>query len=324
VLNADDYWALSEPFNAQRLYIPVRMEIKAGARNYLQCTVDSYTYGRVRLHADTGVTCYNMVDFKDLLPVGKYDATFNYLADTSYNINQNNPDECGANKVLNRSTSFTITLIGKAQCTNADGTSSLEAFYKSQAIDGRALTAQRLFFRNSCMAEGTRIQLAEGRVVPVEQVKMGDKVIAGAGSTVLTVTDVARGNELNPFVQLRDNLGHQVTLTEMHPIVTAKGEVVAARDLKVRDQVRTDKGVASLTAVKRVPVNGKRVFNLKLGTAEELAKVDALGRTMFAGGFLVGDLAMQEELERPAKKPANVLASLPKAWHQDYLNARVR
>jgi hypothetical protein len=324
VLNPIDYWEFSAPYNNRRLYIPVRTEIKAGVRNYLQCKVDSYTYGRVRLHTDTGVVCSNTMDFKALLPVGDYEATFNHLPDTSYSINQNDPEECGANKVLNRATTFTITILGKARCTSADGTESLEAFYKSQAIDGRALTTQRLFFRNSCMAEGTRIQLAEGRTVPVEQVKMGDKVIAGAGRAVLTVTDVARGNELTPFVHLRDSLGHQVMLTEMHPIITAKGQVVAAKDLKVRDQVRTDKGVASLTVVKRVPVKGKRVFNLKLGTAEELAGVDALDRTMFAGGFLVGDLAMQEELERPANKPVDVLALLPKAWHQDYLNAQKR
>ncbi|WNG26554.1 hypothetical protein F0U62_22955 [Cystobacter fuscus] len=324
VLSPADYWEFSAPFNNRRLYIPVRTEIKAGVRNYLQCKVHSYTYGRIRLHTDTGVVCSNTVDFKALLPVGNYAATFNHLADTSYSINQSDPENCGVNKVLNRATTFTITLLGKARCTSAEGIDYLEPFYKSQAIDGRALTTQRLFFRNSCMAEGTRIQLAGGHEVPVEQVKLGDKILAGAGRAALTVTDVARGNEITPFVHLRDSLGHQVTLTEMHPVITASGQVMAARDLKVRDQVRTDKGVASLTAVKRVPVNGKRVFNLKLGTAEELAGVDALGRTMFAGGFLVGDLAMQEELERPANEPVDVLARLPKAWHQDYLNARRR
>ncbi|PTL77079.1 Hint domain-containing protein [Vitiosangium sp. GDMCC 1.1324] len=323
VLNPADYWAFSAPYNATRLYLPIRTEIKAGARNYLQCTVDNYTFGKVKLHAE-GTTCANSVDFKSQLPVGSYAATFNYLADTSYNINGDNTTGCPANIILNKAASFTITILGKAKCTNADGTYSLEPFYKSQAIDGRALTTQRIFYRNSCMAEGTRIQMADGQVVPVEQVKMGDKVIAGAGGKVLTVTDVARGNELNPFVHLRDSAGHEVTLTEMHPVITAKGEVVAAKNLKVKDQLRTEKGVASLTSVKRVPVNGKRVFNLKLGTTEELAGLDSLGRTMFAGGFLVGDMAMQQELETPAKKPVDVLASLPKAWHQDFKNAQAR
>jgi hypothetical protein len=177
-----------------------------------------------------------------------------------------------------------------------------------------ATSPTRIFYRNSCMAQGTGITLADGRVVPVEQVQQGDKVIAGTDGTVLTVTDVARGNEAHPFVLLRDSAGHQVSLTEMHPVLLSSGKMVAAKALQVKDLVKTDKGVARLTSVSRVPAD-RQVFNLTLGTDEELLKVAKNGRTMFAGGFLVGDNATQVELERPSSAP---VAELPKAWRKDF------
>ena len=323
-LNPNDYWAFGQPFNAQRLYVPIRVDIVAGVRNYLQCTVDHYTYAKVKMHTGEGDSCANSVDFLSKLPVGKYQATFNYLSDVSYNLNGNNTTGCPTSLILNKSTVFAFVVIGKAKCRNPDGTYSLFPFTKTQTIDGRNLKQRKIFYRNSCMAEGTQVQLEDGRVVPVEQVKQGDKVRSGASDTVLTVTDVARGNELAPFVQLRDSAGHEVTLTEMHPVIKANGEVVAAQTLKVKDTVRTDKGTATLTSVTRVPVEGKRVFNLKLGTDAELATVGKQGRTLFAGGFLVGDMSMQVELERPEQKPVDVLARLPKAWHQDFKNAQLK
>jgi hypothetical protein len=103
----------------------------------------------------------------------------------------------------------------------------------------------------------------------------------------------------------------------------ASGEVVATKALKVKDQVKTDKGVATLTSIERVAPEGKRVYNLRLGTEQELLKVGKNGRTLFAGGFLVGDMGMQDELQMPKQEqPVAVLDRLPKAWHQDY-NRRV-
>ncbi len=321
VLNTDDYWSFSAPYNYERLYVPIRVDINAGIKNYLQCTVDHYTYAKAKLHSE-GTTCENSVDFKSQLPVGRHSATFNYLADTSYMLNGGGT--CSTNLILNKAVSFNLTIIGKAKCFKPDGSYTLEVFTKTQAIDGNNTKSRKIFYRNSCMAEGTQVRMEDGTVVPVEQVKVGDKVRGGVNDSLLTVTDVARGNEIKPFVHLRDSAGHEVTLTEMHPVIKANGEVVAAEQLKLHDKVRTDKGTATLTSVSRIPVNGKRVFNLKLGTSEELAGLGELGRTLYASGILVGDMSMQEKLESPEPKPVNVLARLPKAWHRDYQNAQVK
>ncbi|WP_228560131.1 MULTISPECIES: hypothetical protein [Myxococcus] len=45
--------------------------------------------------------------------------------------------------------------------------------------------------------------MADGTLAPVESVELGDKVIADAKGTVLTVTDVARGNEAKPLFRLQ-------------------------------------------------------------------------------------------------------------------------
>lgn len=320
VLNENDFWTFSQPYDAQRLYVPIRVDINAGVKNYLQCTVDHYTYATIKLHAEGGETCANASDIKSLLPVGKNSATFNHLADLSYNVNNNGA--CNTNLILNKAVNFSILIIGKAKCTKADGSYTLEPFTKTQTIDGTNLKTRKIFYRNSCMAEGTHVKLEDGRVVPVEQVQTGDRIRNGVGTKVLTVTDVARGNELNPFVHLRDDAGHELTLTEMHPVIKATGEVVAAQNLKVNDRIRTDTGNTTLTSVTRIPVDGKRVFNLKLGTPAELAGLGKLGRTLYADGIMVGDMSMQEELERPARKAVDGVAQLPKGWQRDLKNAR--
>ena len=317
-----DYWPFAGPFDPTHLYVPLRLEISAGADNALQCTVDHYTYGRVRLLSGSdGETCSNAVDFIDQLPRGSHAATFNYLADTSYLLNEDRPSapQCQSSVVLNKAVSLSVTVMGQARCRSQDGSFALEPFYKSATIDGHALTARRLFFRNACLAEGTRIHLADGRRVPVERVKVGDRVLTGSAGASLPVVEVLRGEELKPLVRLRDGAGHTVTLTELHPVLGAGGEAVAAGQLRVGDRVRTARGVGVLTSVTRVPVGGQPVFNLRLGSASGHA---AEGSRLLAEGFLVGDVTLPVS-EAPAARD-EALTRLSPGWRRDYLSALER
>ncbi|MFP2959417.1 hypothetical protein ACLEPN_16650 [Myxococcus sp. 1LA] len=107
------------------------------------------------------------------------------------------------------------------------------------------------------------------------------------------------------MLRLRDDAGHDATLTEMHPVIKSPGAVVAARDLRVTDQVRTADGVATLTSITKVSPEGQRVYNLALGMDTEL---------------LVGDLRMQDALTLPKREQVSILQRLLKAWPQDYHN----
>jgi hypothetical protein len=179
-------------------------------------------------------------------------------------------------------------------------------------------------YKRVCMAEGTRVTRADGRPVTVEQVKVGDKLLANGKGLALTVTTVHRGGESKPLVKLRDDQGDEVRVTDTHPMVSAARGVVQAGELKPGEAVLTRSGARKLVSVERVPYQGL-VYNFSLGTSEELAGLGPEARTMFANGFLVGDSQMQTELEKQKRVDAReVLARLNGAWHQDFRLSRAR
>jgi hypothetical protein len=181
-----------------------------------------------------------------------------------------------------------------------------------------------LDFKNSCLAAGTHVQLEGGAVVPVERVKVGDKVVTNAQGRALTVTSVSQGTEREPLVHLRDAKGHDVRVTSTHPMVTRNRGIVTAEQLAVGDTMVTRDGEAKLVSVERNPYTGL-VYNVTLGSAQELKSVGNQERTLFANGFLVGDNKMQTDLERQAKAASSdVLAQLDPSWHADYRNSRSR
>lgn len=179
-------------------------------------------------------------------------------------------------------------------------------------------------YKRVCLAEGTHVTRADGKPVTVEQVKVGDKLLANGRGLALTVTTVHRGGESKPLVKLRDDQGHEVRVTETHPMVSAARGVVQAGELKAGEAVLTRAGARKLVRVERVPYEG-RVFNFSLGTPGELAGLGPEAHTMFANGFLVGDSQLQTELEKRKRVDAReVLARLNGAWHEDYRLARAR
>ncbi len=185
-------------------------------------------------------------------------------------------------------------------------------------INTRTQSIQTLDWRNACLAKGTQVTKADGPAVAVEQVKVGDKLLANGNGLALTVTTVSRGGESKPVVKLRDEKGAEVTVTGTHPMVTAKRGLVQAGDLKVGDVLLTRAGATKLVGVERVPYNDE-VFNFALGTPEELAKAGTEARTLYANGFLVGDSQTQATLEKEKLRDTrDVLTKLNGAWHEDF------
>jgi hypothetical protein len=170
-----------------------------------------------------------------------------------------------------------------------------------------------------CLAAGTRIELADGTLKPIERFTTeGEKVRTG-NSTILTVLGNTEGREPVPMVYLEDDREHTLLLTRDHPVVTVADGVRLAHQLAAGDRVVTAQGHARLLKVEERRYDGT-VHNLLLGVPGEHTTKD--NTTMFANGFLVGDGSMQavygEELSR---RRESVLFRLPKEWHQDYLNS---
>jgi hypothetical protein len=175
----------------------------------------------------------------------------------------------------------------------------------------------------SCLAEGTEIRLAEGKTARVEDITKGTPVLTHGSGLALKVVDTSVGIERIPMVRLVDDVGHELLLTESHPVVTPDRGVLWAQELKVGDPVVTESGVRTLVKAGRELFAGK-VHNLKLDRSAVAKPEFAKGSAMFANGFRVGDLAMQRALEfKNRQAPTeSLLARLPSRWHADYLNSR--
>jgi hypothetical protein len=295
-------------YNPGQLYSALRGAFGAGTVGTTNCTVTGYeanlTTASIILLERGGYctagksrgTVVGQMDLRSALPTGVNVANFDTLA--------NYGTDCLG---YEQNVRLLVSVAARAKC---DGSTNEYLRY-------RTVEVQPLDFRNSCFGEGTMVTLANGKRVAIEKVKLGDKVVANDSGQVLTVTTLARGGESQPMVRLKDDKGHDVLVTSKHPVVLASGKVVTADSLKLKDQVKSDKGVATLTSVGR-ELYERDVFNVALGTEEELAKAGKNGTTLFANGFLMGDSQMQLELSNEQPKPADVLASLPAKWHKDY------
>ncbi|WP_309894442.1 Hint domain-containing protein [Archangium sp.] len=166
----------------------------------------------------------------------------------------------------------------------------------------------------SCLAKGTQVKLAGGKSAAIETIAKGSEVLTDGSGVALGVADTSVGIERIPMVRLKDAAGHNLLLTTSHPVMTPDRGVVWAEELAVGDKVMTETGVSTLVKASRETYNGT-VHNLKLANS-----ASTRGSTMYANGFLVGDLAMQKtyEFKNNPKPGADVLAKLPTQWHNDY------
>ena len=181
---------------------------------------------------------------------------------------------------------------------------------------------------NSCLAEGTQVQLADGRLVPIESIQIGDKIFNPfhPGAQALTVTDISKGFETVPMVRIKDKAGRDLLMTEMHPIATVDRGMVQARKLRVGDKVQTRTGISPLVSVTREPFPGK-VHNLKVGSTAEALKLGSDQTVVYANGFLVGDGQIQqkyESAEQTANAKLDMRKHVNKHWRRDYMKSVTR
>jgi hypothetical protein len=318
--DTSQFFPFTVAFNSSHLYLPALGIIDVGETAVGSCSIKSIAAAKLSVFKRVrGGQCQTSASFTSaVLPtLNTRKATFTTIADFTNDGGSGIPARvnCSHAEIVNDTVRPTMIIVANVNCgeKNPDGTPLIFQRTIIDGANGRTATPFRVNFLNSCFAEGTPVRRANGTVASVEKLKVGDKVISDSKGTILTVTSTAHGTEDQPLVSLRDNKGHKLQLTTKHPVLLASGEVVHASTVKVGDQVMTDRGIAKIVSAERMPYGGQ-VYNLALGTAAEKAKVGVNGTTMFAGGFLVGDSAMQTEHSR-AKAP--VAAVLP-AWRRDF------
>jgi hypothetical protein len=181
---------------------------------------------------------------------------------------------------------------------------------------------QPIRVRNSCLAAGTRITVPGSETRSIEDVQIGDSVINPYASK-LTVADVTVGTESTPMVQITDSHGRELLMTEMHPIAVVDRGFVAARYLKVGDRVRTQDGTSELVSVTRKSYGGK-VYNLRVGDQREAASLGVDQTVMYANGFLVGDVQVQDKYQYMDLRKQAANDKLETRWRADYLTSQRR
>ncbi|HYO74739.1 MAG TPA: Hint domain-containing protein, partial [Archangium sp.] len=293
-------------------YIPLRFTYDAGATAEGACTITSYEPGYTQailtmVQADSpscGVSPGEMLGSSSLMPymtTGAQTATARRLMDFG--------PICVD---YEKSVKLTLKVGARATC----GTTANLLRYKTVAISP-------IQYRNSCFAQGTRVVRASGEPDAIENFKVGDKLLANDEGLVLTVTGVSRGVERSAMVRLEDDQGHEALITQTHPVVTANRGIVRAEDLKVNDRLVTREGTSVLTRLTRELYKGT-VYNLAVGTPEELARLSPESRTLYAGGLLMGDYHMKAELDARRARPSAPQASIPASWMVDYVNTQPR
>jgi hypothetical protein len=176
---------------------------------------------------------------------------------------------------------------------------------------------------NSCLAEGTMVQMAGGKEVAIESISANSRVYSPYSSmdSSLEVTDTSKGYEEPPMVRIESQNGKSLLMTEMHPVhVVGKG-MVAAKDLVQGDTVLTTDGPSQLVKVAREQFAGN-VHNLKLGSATEKQSLGEDQTVFYANGVLVGDGQIQSKYESMAlHEDGPVIDRLPLRWQKDYANS---
>lgn len=91
-----------------------------------------------------------------------------------------------------------------------------------------------LSFVHACMAPGTPVVVQDGRVLPIESVRPGDRVITHDGHAATVIANEGKENDRGPMIRITPWLGMPVVCTADHKIATHRG-LVDAGDLRPRD-----------------------------------------------------------------------------------------
>lgn len=167
------------------------------------------------------------------------------------------------------------------------------------------LPQTRIYY--SCLAAETPVLLADGRTLPIADVREGDLVAGETGRGPLKISAIYTGTENTPLVDVRTVNGMSLKVTQGHPVLTERG-VRLARFLRQGDVLITSGGRSPIAAIKRVPYEG-RVYNLSLASPDPRVKVADDQQVFFGGGILVGDNEMQWRYDRAnATEQATALA----------------
>ncbi|HKR11618.1 MAG TPA: Hint domain-containing protein [Pyrinomonadaceae bacterium] len=166
-----------------------------------------------------------------------------------------------------------------------------------------------------CVAAGSKVLMAGGKTKKIEAIRGGDKVKLQNGVN-FTVVDTFGTNKEADVLVVKTEAGHELLITDLHPVLTMTG-LVAARDLLVGDKLMTDHGPSPVTSIKRKKYSGM-VYSLGIGPTDAVTASTDETTCFFANGILIADSRLCVEFVRTYKKRlSTVLAGIPKKFHAE-------
>jgi hypothetical protein len=225
-------------------------------------------------------------------------------------------------RLVQDSVALTMQLRLPYQSPDTSGTIALEITNTGNPVPPNYKIPYTIQVTNSCLAEGTLIATSGRASSKIEDIHIGDKLLNPYAAS-LTVTDTAVGTERSPMVRVADAAGHELLMTEMHPLYVVERGMVPAKYVKVGDHVKTVDGPSELVRVSRESYPG-RVYNLKVGNATEAQALGVDQTTVFANGIMVGDGQIQNKYEFMDMQPPAGNTRIPASWKADYLASAKR
>lgn len=140
-----------------------------------------------------------------------------------------------------------------------------------------------------CLMKGTLIATAEG-TKKIEDIRIGDKLAPAFDGRVPIVRNVWRGMEAGSLIQITDEEGNNVCLTEDHPVMTENG-IVPAKWVTAELNIFSKGGKPTkVKSVSSFEYTGE-VYNLDV----EADGDDDMAHFFIAGGIVVGDNMIQNK-----------------------------
>lgn len=128
-------------------------------------------------------------------------------------------------KIMKNNRDFMLFSNGSRLDTLVAGTSNK----KSSWGEGQGYSLAHL-----CVAPGTPVIVEHGRIKPIEDIKIGDKVLTHTGAEATVVDILGQPNDKGPMLRVTPWLGQSIQCSEDHKIPTHRG-LIEAKDLRASD-----------------------------------------------------------------------------------------
>lgn len=163
-----------------------------------------------------------------------------------------------------------------------------------------------------CLAYGSEIQMADGSIRHIEEIRIGEKVANPFGGGPATVINTWKGHE-KLLRHIETRAGRHLDSSEDHPIWTEEG-IKTAIKIAEGDRLLTAEGTYDEVSMEYPLAYDDEVFNLDLEC--EMCGEMQQAHSMLCNGLVVGDNQLQNQMPVPNDEPHAdpITESLKREW----------